>query len=51
VQEHLFQRVMRLAGRFVIERALLNTVFSLAVLLLLHVGEALEARCALSTPV
>jgi hypothetical protein len=51
VQEHLFQRVMRLAGRFVIERALLSTVFSFAVLLLLHVGEASEARCALCTPV
>jgi hypothetical protein len=42
---------MRLAGRFVVERALLNTVFSFAALLLLHVGDASEAFCALSAPV
>jgi hypothetical protein len=45
---HLPLSTSHLAGRFVIERALLNTVFSFAVLLLLPVG---EARCALSTPV
>jgi hypothetical protein len=46
VQEHPFQRVMRLAIRFILERALLNIIFSFAVLLFLHVGEASCTRRA-----